>query len=276
MWTLMADSLLTGLPRLVKPTGSFSKTKAYIASFYSNNKLPSSPAAIYLPFNSCHLLFLAIVFSCLLAWPLVSLEWCMWISGSLLGFYFPTNMPQFYDWPIALFEASLHLYNHLGQHQRPSITGGQGSTGSHCDSSIISPFPFPLFLGVLFLRWRRGIASRKGKGRRRRELLSLRLCPSCVMAALGFHVLSGWVSCSSSLFPCWKSVSLRGRRRSLLCIHFSSAQQSWALLSPCWHQLLSRHLLPAWAQLADRQLSVRIKQEEDTHCTLNHHHCLLF
>lgn len=67
MWTLMPDSLLTGLPSLVKPPGSFSKTKAYITFFYTNNKLPSSPAAICLRFNSCHLSFLAIVFSCLLA-----------------------------------------------------------------------------------------------------------------------------------------------------------------------------------------------------------------
>lgn len=66
MWTLMAEALLTGLPSLVKRTGSFSETKAYIASFYHSNKRPSSPAAIYLPLNSCHLSFLAIVFSCLL------------------------------------------------------------------------------------------------------------------------------------------------------------------------------------------------------------------
>lgn len=42
-----------------------------------------------------------------------------------------------------------------------------------------------------------------------------------------------------------------------------------ARLSPCWHQLLSGHLHPAWAQLADRQLSVWIKKEwshTQTHC----------
>lgn len=67
MCTLAPDSLLTGLPGLVKAPGSFFKTKARNASFHTDNKRPSSPAAIYLPFNSCRLSFLAVVFSCLLA-----------------------------------------------------------------------------------------------------------------------------------------------------------------------------------------------------------------
>lgn len=65
MCTLAADSLLTGLPALVKAPGSFSETKASKASFHTDNKRPSTPAAIYLPFNSCRLSFLAVVFSCL-------------------------------------------------------------------------------------------------------------------------------------------------------------------------------------------------------------------
>lgn len=68
MWALMADTLLTGLPSLVKPAGSFSENKAYILHPFipTTNFLPP-PAAIYLPFILCHLSFLATVFSCLLA-----------------------------------------------------------------------------------------------------------------------------------------------------------------------------------------------------------------
>lgn len=265
MWTLMADSLLTGLPSLVKPTGSYSKTKAYIASFYTDNKLPSSPAAVYLPFNSCQLSFLAIVFSCLLAWPPVSLERCMWISGSLLGFFFPTNMPQFYDWPMKLSLKlpciSLNISGNIKDHALQGARVQLGATAIQASSLF---FPFPLFSrGLVSLQccWRRRKASR-GEGEEE-EAASL---PAFVSIMCHGH---SWLSCSvwlslllqQSLFPHWKSMSLRGRRRSLLCIHFSSAQRSWALLSPCWHQLLSTHLSTAWAQLADRQLSIQIKQE---------------
>ena len=124
MWALIADSLLTGLPSLVRPTGSSSKTKAYITSFYTSHILPSSPAAIYLPLSSCHLSFLAIVFSCLLAWPLVSLERCMWISGSLLfSFFLPTCHDSLIGPRSSLwsFPASS---KHLGHHQRQHITAG--------------------------------------------------------------------------------------------------------------------------------------------------------
>lgn len=173
----------------------------------------------------------------------------------------------------ALFEASLYPSKHLGQHQRPHIIGGQSSTVRHCKfwhHLSFSLFPFPLFsrgLASLQQCWRRRIASR-GEGEEE-EPASLPAFVSIMCHGRSWLSCSVWLSLllQQSLFPRWKSVSLRGRRRSLLCIHFSSAQRSWALLSPCWHQLLSRHLSAAWDQLADRQLSIWIKQER-THTVL--------
>lgn len=89
----------------------------------------------------------------------------------------------------------------------------------------------------------------------------LRSCPSCVMAALGFHVLSGWVSCSSSL--CFlaenRCPSEAGDTPSSASI---SAQLSVAGLGSHLADTSSSAdtFPPAWAQLADRQLSVQIKQ----------------
>lgn len=124
MCTLVPDSLLTGLPDLVKATGSFSETKACNASFHTDNKRLSSPAAIYLPFNSCRLSFLAVVFSCLPAWPLVGVERSMWISGStqvcfFFFLFFSPKMPWFFDCKD-FFEAS---FNILGS-MEPHITRG--------------------------------------------------------------------------------------------------------------------------------------------------------
>lgn len=207
MWALIADNLLTGLPSPVRPTGSFSKSKAYkayITSFYTNNKLPSSPAAIYLPLNSCHLSFLTIVFSCLLTWPMLSLERCMWISGSLLFYlfiFFP--LPTCHD-PMIGPWSSLWSFpappKHLGQHQSPHITGGgrvqleaKAIRASPTHHPTLSPPLNPLLQGPCFCTALLKEKSSKQGGKRRQRLF-LRLCPSCVMAALGFHVLSGWVS----------------------------------------------------------------------------------
>lgn len=141
------DSLLTGLPVFVKPAACFSKTTTYIASFYTNNKLPSSPAAIYLPFNPCHLSFLAIVFSCLLAWPLLSLERCVWISGSLLLFFI-FFLDQSYNWPMKL-SLKFHRVSltSCATSKTAHYRGGQSSTESHCNSSIISARLLPPVFG---------------------------------------------------------------------------------------------------------------------------------
>lgn len=136
MCTLAADSLLTGLPALVKAPGSFSETKACKASFHTDNKRPSTPAAIYLPFNSCRLSFLAVVFSCLPAWPLVAVERSMWISGSTQGFCFfsPPNMSRCFDWPIKIsLKPLLISWEASGNHK---FHVGQSSTGNHPDSSV--------------------------------------------------------------------------------------------------------------------------------------------
>lgn len=218
MCTLMADSLLTGLPSLVKPTGSFSETKAYIASFYTHNKLPSSPAAIYLPFNSCHLSFLAIVFSCLLAWPLVPLERSMWISGSVQVF-FPTNMPRFCDWPITVslkLPISLNILGNIKDHTLQGARVQPGATAIQ-ESSL---FPFPLFSrGLVSVQrcWRRRMASMGGKGEEE-EAASLPAFVSIMCHGRSWLSCSVWLSLllQQSLFPHWKSVSLRGRRRFLL------------------------------------------------------------
>lgn len=127
MCTLAPDSLLTGLPGLVKATGSFSETKACNASFHTHNKRLSSPAAIYLPFNSCRLSFLAVVFSCLPAWPSVGVEGNTWISGSaqlfrfLFFVFFLPNMPWFFDSFKDFFEASINI---SGSIKEPHITRG--------------------------------------------------------------------------------------------------------------------------------------------------------
>lgn len=143
----MAGSLSTALPRLVKPSGLSSKTKPRMASFYTNNQPSSSVAAIYLPFNSCHLSFLAIVFSCLPAWPLLSLERGTWLSSSvrvLFFFFLPTNKPGFSIWPAyyTYFEAS-YISKYLGEHQRPQFTAEArvqvGATAIQASSPLLPP-----------------------------------------------------------------------------------------------------------------------------------------
>lgn len=163
----MADSLSTALPRLVKPSALFSKTKPCMASFNTNNQPLSSVAAIYLPFNSCHLSFLAIVFSCLPAWPLLSLERGMWLSGSVrvLFFFLPTKKPGFSIWSAyyTYFEVS-YISKYLGEHQRPHFTAEArvqvGATVIQAPSPFLPsrpPFSSGLVSAPQSRRW--GIAS---------------------------------------------------------------------------------------------------------------------
>lgn len=183
-WSLtgMYDSL-----RLLNPPGSFSETTILYTNVY-----PSLQLFIYL--WSC------VNFHRSLLFPAVFLlESCSLLKDAC-GFLTAPRPPPHQHAMIlwlaheGLFEASLYLLKHLRQHQRPHVTGGQSSNGGHCDSCILS------LLSLL----RRSAAVRGGWGaagrRQEEEAPSLpRLCPSCVMAVLGFHVLFGWVSCSSSL-----------------------------------------------------------------------------
>lgn len=278
MCALMADSLLTGLPTLVKPTGSFSENKACIVSFNTNNKLPFLPCSYLFTFQFMSPFISRCCFqlsSCLAPVP----SWKKLVdSWQPAAFFPPTNMPRFYDWPIKV-SLKLPTSKYLGENQRPHITGGQGSTGSNCDSSCIAPFPFATLLVLVQHCYRRRAASTGGKGRRRRQLLFQRLCPSCVMAVLGFHVLSGWVSCSSSLlFPHWKSVSLRGRRRSLLhpfrlSSAYSCMSSALTLLTPAPRQTP----LPCMGSAGWWAAVRKDKAGEDTRTVVgSHHHCLLF
>lgn len=127
----------------------------------------------------------------------------------------------------ALFEASLHLSKHLRKHQRPNVTEGQSSTGSHCNSSSITRFPFSLFCRFCFpASFMKEKNSKQEKQRDKEEAASLPAFVSIMCHGCTWLSCSVWLSrlLQQSLFPCWKSVSLRGRRRPLICIHFSSAQ----------------------------------------------------
>lgn len=145
MCTLASDSLLTGLPGLVKATGSFSETKA---SFHTHNKRLSSPAAIYLPFNSCRLSFLAVVFSCLPAWPSVGVEGNTRISGSMQLFSF-VFFSFCHDSLIAKISLKPLLISREAS-KNHILHAGQSSTGIHCDSSV----SFCLLQGCVRLSWR--------------------------------------------------------------------------------------------------------------------------
>lgn len=273
MCTLAADSLLTGLPALVKAPGSFSETKACKASFHTDNKRPSTPAAIYLPFNSCRLSFLAVVFSCLPAWPLVAVERSMWISGSTQGFCFfsPPNMSRCFDWPIKMSLKPLLISREASRNHKFHV--GQGSTGNHPDSSI-SFFAFCRHACSSAEGERWGIKGGKGGGGVR--LLPLHLCPSRVTADLGFRVLSGWVSCSSSLRflaenPCpWEA------GEALSCIHFRSAQRIFMDAALTFLTPGPQQTPPPCSGSAGWQAAVRMnKAGEDTHTVLvSPHHFL--
>lgn len=148
----MPDSLVTCLPCLVKPPGSFSKTEACITFFYTTNKLPSSlQLFVYL---SIHVTFhFSLLFSAVfLPDPLVSLERCMWISGSLLIFFFPANMPQFFDWPmkfsLKLPCIFLNISGNIKVHILQGVRAQLAATAMQASALI---FPFPSSLGALFI-----------------------------------------------------------------------------------------------------------------------------
>lgn len=135
-----------------------------------------------------------------------------------------------------------------------------------------------LLQGCVQLSWRWRMGNKAGKGGKRPWLLPLHLCPSRVTADLGFRVLSGWVSCSSSLRflaenPCpWEA------GEDLSCIHFRSAQRicmdsALTFLTPGPQQTP-----PPCSGSGGWQAAVCTnKAGEDTHTVLvSPHHFLLF
>lgn len=120
MCTLMADSLLTGLPSLVKPTGSFSETKAY--NIPTTNFHPPLQLFIYLSIRvTFHfsLLFSAVFLSD--PWSLLK-EACGFLAACSFFFSYQHATILWLAY-YGFFEAS-HLSKYLGEHQRPHITGG--------------------------------------------------------------------------------------------------------------------------------------------------------
>lgn len=103
------------------------------------------------------------------------------------------------------------------------------------------------------------------------------LCPSRVTADLGFRVLSGWVSCSSSLRflaenPCpWEA------GEALSCIHFRSAQRIFMEGALTFLTPGPQQTPPPCLGSAGWQAAVRMnKAGEDTHTVLvSPHHFLL-
>ncbi len=179
-------------------------------------------------------------------------------------------MPQFYDWPM---KDSLKLpctpLNISANIKHYTLQGG---AEFNWEPLRFKHHPPPPFRGLVSAQrcWRGRKASRGGKGEEEGEPASLPAFVSIMCHGRSWLSCSVWLSLllQQSLFPRWKSVSLRGRRRSLLCSASISAQLSSAQLSVaglCSHladtSSSADTLFPAWAQLADRQLSVWIKQE---------------
>lgn len=177
-----------------------------ISSLYSDNKVLSFPAAIYLPLNSRHLSFLAIVFSCLpylTPWSLLRDVWG--ILAGCLSFFSPLSMPTFLDWPMKpALKLPCFPLNMLGNIKGHTLWRARVQMGS--DAIQTSSLVFPL---LLLLRspvspqccWRRRIASR-GRGEEEEAASQL----ACVSIMCHGH---SWLSCSvwlslllqQSLFP---------------------------------------------------------------------------
>lgn len=235
MWTLMADSLLTGLPSLVKPTGSFSETNRILLYQEQTSFLPCSYLSTFQfmsPFISRYCFQLSSRLTPGLSWKK---HVDFWQLAGFFLFCFVSYQHATILWSAyeGLFEAFLHLSERLGQHQRPHITGGAEFNWEplrfkhHLSFSL-----FPSSSVLLFLRsaaegegWRAG-----GKGEQEEEAASLPAFVSIMCHGRSWLSCSVWLSLllQQSLFPRWKSVSLRGRRRSLLSSASISAQLSVA------------------------------------------------
>lgn len=153
MWTLMADSLLTGLPSLVKPTGSFFRDQSlHCILLYQQQTsfLPCSYLSTFQfmsPFISRYCFQLS---SC----PTPGLSWKMHVDfWQLAGGFFPTNMSRFYDRPMKL---SLKLpcipLNILGNIKDHALEGGGGRVQLGATAIQALSLLFPSSSGVLFLR----------------------------------------------------------------------------------------------------------------------------
>lgn len=120
MCTLGPDSLLTGLPGLVKATGSFSETKATHPFIPTTNVYPPLQLFIYL---SIHVAFhFLLLFSAVFLpdpWSALK-EACGFLAAAGVSFFsfFPPKSPRFFDCKD-FFEAS---FNTLGSIKESHIT----------------------------------------------------------------------------------------------------------------------------------------------------------
>lgn len=226
--------------------------------FYTNNKLPSLPLqlltclSIHVTFH--FLLLFSAVFSPDPGSPLK--DACGFLAACCYYFFFPLPIPQLAHG--ALFEVALRLFKHLGQHQRPHITRGQSSTESRCSSSIISP-PLLFYRGSCFtaaLLKERNSEAAGGDGGGGDTF-----SPCVCVHHVSWPLLAFMFCLAESPAPAVSVSSLKNRCPSEGGDALSSASISAGLCSHLADTSSSADTFtPAWVQLADRQLSVRIKQ----------------
>lgn len=144
--------------------------------------------------------------------------------------FFPTNMPRFYDWPM---KVSLKLpcifLNISGNIKDHTLQGARVQLGA---TAIQASAPSLSLLSVLFWLLLQGSCfsvallreknSKQGQKRDEEEATSLPAFVSIMCHGRTWLSCSVWLSLL--LQPSLSPLSLRGRRRSLHCIHFSSAQ----------------------------------------------------
>lgn len=212
MCTLEPDSLLTGLPGLVKATGSFSETKACNASLHTDNKRPSSPAAIYLPFQFMSPFISRCCFqlsSCLTLGRLWKKHVDFWQHAGFffLFFFFTQN-----ETILSLDRFLWSLFWYLGTHQ-----GTTYYTQVRVQLETSGIQAFCLLHRCVGLSWRCRIGNMGGE-RREEKAASSSVFVSIMCHGRSRLPCSVWLSLllQRSPLPRWESVSLRGRRGSLL------------------------------------------------------------
>lgn len=197
MWTLKADICWLACQALLNILETFPKPKPIESFKPKTNSFPPLKLFVHLSIHvtfSFFLLFSGCLTHCLL-WKIPADLW------QIVNIYIFPNME--YVCMYRLLNFFLSFLNSLVNIKDNILYRARTQMRAVWASCVLSPH----LQGFLFLYCRReGILSegwRVGAG----QLLFLRFCPSCVMAALGFHVLSGWVSCSSSL--CFRAENLR-------------------------------------------------------------------
>lgn len=197
---------------LLNPLAAFHKTKASIASFYTNNNLPSFPCS-YLstfqfmsPFISCYCFQLSAHMTPALSWKMHVDIW------QLASFFYIISQPTYHDSMISLKLPCIPL-NIFGNIKDHTLQRGRVQLGATAIQTSSPPFPFFLFLFCA------GEEKREEREKEMKEEAAL--LPAFV--SIMCHGRS-WLSCSvwlslllqQSLFPRWKiHVPQRQERRSL-------------------------------------------------------------